>query len=72
MNTANKLTLLRVVMIPAFLLVLYLDFPGANYAALVIFALASITDTLTAISPGTTTRSPILASLWTLWRTNAW
>ena len=46
MNTANKLTLLRVVMIPAFLLVLYLDFPGANYAALVIFALASITDTL--------------------------
>ena len=30
MNTANKLTLLRVVMIPAFLLVLYLDIPGAN------------------------------------------
>ena len=25
MNTANKLTILRVVMIPAFLLVLYLD-----------------------------------------------
>ena len=46
MNTANKLTLLRVVMIPAFLLVLYLDIPGANYWALVIFALASITDTL--------------------------
>ena len=31
MNTANKLTLLRVVMIPAFLLVLYLDIPGAIY-----------------------------------------
>ncbi len=30
MNTANKLTLLRVVMIPLFLLVLYLDVPGAN------------------------------------------
>lgn len=30
MNTANKLTLLRVVMIPAFLLVLYLDVPGAR------------------------------------------
>ncbi len=26
-NTANKLTILRVVMIPAFLLVLYLDVP---------------------------------------------
>ena len=46
MNTANKLTILRVVMIPAFLLVLYLGVPGANYWALAIFAAASITDTL--------------------------
>ena len=46
MNTANKLTMLRVIMIPAFLLVLYLNIPYANYWALVIFALASITDTL--------------------------
>ncbi len=46
MNTANKLTILRVVMIPAFLLVLYLDVPNANYWALAIFAAASITDTL--------------------------
>ena len=46
MNTANKLTILRVVMIPAFLLVLYLDIPYANYWALVIFAAASVTDTL--------------------------
>lgn len=46
MNTANKLTILRVLMIPAFLLVLYLDIPGANYWALAIFAVASITDTL--------------------------
>ena len=46
MNTANKLTLLRVVMIPLFLLVLYLDAPGANYWALAIFVIASLTDTL--------------------------
>ncbi len=46
MNTANKLTILRVVMIPAFLLVLYLDVPWANYWALAIFAAASVTDTL--------------------------
>jgi CDP-diacylglycerol--glycerol-3-phosphate 3-phosphatidyltransferase len=46
MNTANKLTMLRVLMIPAFMLVLYMGFPGANYVALVIFALASITDWL--------------------------
>ena len=46
MNTANKLTILRVVMIPAFLLVLYLDVPWANYWALAIFAAARVTDTL--------------------------
>lgn len=46
MNTANKLTILRVLMIPAFLLVLYLDVPYANYWALTIFAVASLTDTL--------------------------
>ena len=46
MNTANKLTLLRVVMIPLFLLVLYLDVPGANYWDLAIFVIASLTDTL--------------------------
>lgn len=46
MNTANKLTLLRIAMIPAFLLVLYLGVPNANYWALAIFILASLTDFL--------------------------
>ena len=47
MNTANKLTMLRVLMIPAFLLVLYLgEKPWANYVALAIFVVASLTDTL--------------------------
>ena len=46
MNTANKLTILRVFMIPAFLLVLYLDVPGACYWALAIFVVASATDWL--------------------------
>lgn len=44
MNTANKLTLTRIVMIPIFLVVLYLDFAFNRYVALAIFALASITD----------------------------
>ena len=44
MNTANKLTLLRVIMIPVFLLALYLDFPFNQIVALIIFILASITD----------------------------
>ena len=46
MNTANKLTILRVFMIPVFLLVLYLDVPGANYWALGIFVIASLSGTL--------------------------
>lgn len=44
MNTANKITLFRVVMIPAFVIVCYLDFPGAHWAALALFVLASISD----------------------------
>lgn len=44
MTTANKLTMLRVILIPVFLIVLYWGFPGANWAALAIFILASLTD----------------------------
>ena len=44
MTTANKLTIARVVMIPVFLAVLYLDVPGAKYSALAVFILASLTD----------------------------
>ena len=46
MNLPNKLTLLRIIMIPIFMVVLYWGFPGANYVALVIFILASLTDML--------------------------
>ena len=44
MNTANKLTLLRVVMIPVFLAALYVEFPFHHIVALAIFILASVTD----------------------------
>ena len=46
MNTANKLTMLRVALIPVFLLVLYWDFPGSSYVGLAIFVIASLTDLL--------------------------
>lgn len=46
MNLPNKLTLLRVFLIPFFLLFMYLDFPCHFLLALVIFAAASITDAL--------------------------
>jgi len=44
MNLPNKLTLLRVVMILPFLGVLYLDVPYADWWALGIFIVASLTD----------------------------
>ncbi len=44
MNTANKLTMLRVILIPVFLIVLYIGFEGSRCVALAIFALASLTD----------------------------
>lgn len=46
MNLPNKLTVLRILLIPVFMVVLYWGFPGANYVALVLFILASLTDLL--------------------------
>lgn len=46
MNLPNKLTLARILLIPVFMVVLYWGFPGANYTALAIFILASLTDLL--------------------------
>lgn len=46
MNLPNKLTILRVIMIPFFLVFLYLDFSWAKWIALGIFIAAAITDTL--------------------------
>ena len=44
MNTANKLTLCRVVVIPIFIVLLYLEFAGHLWVALAVFILASVTD----------------------------
>lgn len=46
MNLPNKLTLLRIILIPVFMVVLYWGFPYANYVALAIFIIASLTDML--------------------------
>lgn len=48
MNTPNKLTILRVIMIPFFVCFMLLDITGAadKWIALAIFVVASLTDTL--------------------------
>ena len=46
MNLPNKLTLLRVFLIPFFLVCMYVKFPFHYLAALAIFSVASITDAL--------------------------
>lgn len=46
MNLANKITLLRVLMIPIFMIILLSDLKWNNYIAAGIFIVASITDTL--------------------------
>ena len=46
MNTANKLTMLRVVLIPENLVLWHLDYGWNRYAALAVFVIASLTDLL--------------------------
>ncbi len=46
MNIPNKLTFLRILMVPVFILFMYLDFKNSNLIATFIFILASITDFL--------------------------
>ncbi len=45
-NIPNLLTLLRIVLIPVFVVVFYVDAPWAAYAAAVVFTVAAITDWL--------------------------
>ena len=46
MNLPNKLSMLRICMIPIFVIFALMDAAWAQYAALAVFALASLTDML--------------------------
>ena len=46
MTTANKITIVRMALVPVLVLLLYLDFPGHIYWALAVFIIASISDFL--------------------------
>ncbi|MDY3026608.1 MAG: CDP-diacylglycerol--glycerol-3-phosphate 3-phosphatidyltransferase [Candidatus Faecivicinus sp.] len=46
MNLPNKLSMLRICMIPVFVILALMSAPAAQYAAVAVFILASITDAL--------------------------
>ena len=46
MNTANKLTILRVILVPVFMAFLLMESTWAHIVALVVFIIASLTDML--------------------------
>lgn len=46
MNIANKITMLRIFLIPIFLLILFLDIQNSNMIATIIFTFAALTDIL--------------------------
>ena len=44
MTTANKITILRIILVPILVILLYLDFKGHIYWALAVFIVASVSD----------------------------
>ena len=46
MTRANSVTMLRIILVPVFLIILYIGFPGSDWVALAVFILASLTDLL--------------------------
>ncbi len=46
MNTANKLTILRIIFVPIFMIFALMESASMHFVALLVFIIASITDTL--------------------------
>ena len=72
MNTANKLTMLRVALIPVFLILLYLRFPFHMYFALTVFILASVTDFVDGYIARHYNQVTDFGKFMDPWRTSAW
>lgn len=46
MNTANKITMIRVFLVPIFMILFMMDNTACHYAALAVFIIASVTDAI--------------------------
>lgn len=73
MNLPNRLTLLRMVLVPFLVLFLLCDaIPFSYLWALLVFVAASLTDFFDGKIAVTGIWSPISASFWTPWRIKCW
>lgn len=73
MNTPNKLTLMRVIMIVPFVFCMLSDLvPHRFLWAFLLFVTASLTDMLDGYLARKTTWLPTSVSLWTRWQTSCW
>ena len=75
MTTASKITLVRVLLIPVFMVFLYASGGSSNlwmWLALGIFVIASLTDFVDGQIARKCNRSVISENSWILWRTSCW
>lgn len=72
MNLANKITIVRIMLVPIFMVLLLSDFPYSNVIAALIFIVAASTDTVDGYIARKGMKSPTLASLSTHWPTRFW
>lgn len=75
MTTASKITLVRVVLIPVYMVLMLLSANGADWlrwAAVAVFVIASISDFLDGYIAATTIRSAISANSSTRWPISCW
>lgn len=69
MNLPNKLTVIRILLAPIFLLLLLWEFPFHNLTAGLVFGAAALTDMFDGKSPAAGALSPTLANFSIRWPT---
>ena len=74
-NLPNKLTMLRVLMVPLYCLIyltVWIPYPARDLVALAVFAIASLTDLFDGKIARKTHQVTDFGSSWILWRISCW